>query len=228
MALSSGWRWLALRVSDTGIGLDEGTRAHLFERFAQGDASFSRPHGGAGLGLEISRGLARLMGGDIHVASQPGGGSVFSLELPLSLSAARRAVPATQATAAASTSKRILIVDDNVDSAITLGHLLRSLGHVTEMVHDGAAALSIAADFRPDIVLLDIGLPGGLDGYEVARRLRAGQRGRSFRIIAITGWGQEADRQRAKEAGFDVHLVKPVDPSLLEHAIGERNGATLH
>jgi len=153
---------------------------------------------------------------------------VFTLELPLTVSTARSPVPAEEAAPSASTLKRILIVDDNVDSAITLGHLLRSLGHVTEMVHDGVSALRAAADFRPDIVLLDIGLPGGMDGFEVARRLRAGPRGSSFRIVAITGWGQEADRQRAKEAGFDVHLVKPVDPSTLERVIEERNGATLH
>jgi CheY-like chemotaxis protein len=115
----------------------------------------------------------------------------------------------------------VLIVDDNHDAAATLDMLLRSLGYQTEVVHDGAAALNAAPRFKPDVVLLDIGMPG-LDGYEVARRLRAMKRGRSLRIIAVTGWGQEADRHRSREAGFDVHLVKPVAPEQLTAALHSR------
>jgi CheY-like chemotaxis protein len=119
------------------------------------------------------------------------------------------------------------VVDDNVDAATTLHVLLRSLGHETRVAHDGMAALDIAREFRPDVILLDIGMPG-LDGYEVARRLRAMNHGETFRIVAITGWGQEADRTRSKEAGFDLHLVKPVDPGVLVSVLEQRNGATLH
>ena len=110
---------------------------------------------------------------------------------------------------------------------LNLCKLLRSLGYRTEVVHDGAAALEAAPRFRPDVVLLDIGMPG-LDGYEVARRLRAMKRGRSLRIVAVTGWGQEADRHRSREAGFDVHLVKPVEPRELLKVLDEKGGRTLH
>ena len=105
--------------------------------------------------------------------------------------------------------------------------LLRSLGYETRVVHDGAAALALAKEFRPDVVLLDIGMPG-LDGYEVARRLRATKKGAALRIIAVTGWGQEADRRRSKEAGFDLHLVKPVEANELVRILDEKGGATLH
>jgi CheY-like chemotaxis protein len=122
----------------------------------------------------------------------------------------------------------VLVVDDNTDAAATLEILLRSLGHEVETAYDGIEALRVAAAFAPDIVLLDIGLPG-LDGYEVARRLRALHRERPLRIVAITGWGQEADRARSQEAGVDVHLVKPVDPTTLTSLLESNNdGHTLH
>jgi CheY-like chemotaxis protein len=122
--------------------------------------------------------------------------------------------------------RRVLVVDDNADAAVTLQLLLQSLGHETHVVHDGAAALDAARRLEPDVVLLDIGLPG-LDGYEVARRLREMEAARPLRIIAVTGWGTEADRRRSQEAGFDLHLVKPLDPEELAQVLG-RNGATLH
>jgi CheY-like chemotaxis protein len=112
------------------------------------------------------------------------------------------------------------VVDDNVDAAIALGVLLRSLGHQTCVVHDGIAALKMAPEFRPDIVLLDLGMPG-MDGFETARRLRSLKRDRPFRIVAVTGWGQESDRAKTREAGFDLHLVKPVDADILAQALGD-------
>jgi CheY-like chemotaxis protein len=122
----------------------------------------------------------------------------------------------------------VLVVDDNIDAATTLDLLLKSLGHETCVAHDGAQALRLALEFRPDVVLLDIGMPG-LNGYDVARRLRALKHERPLRIIAITGWDQEAERSKALEAGFDVHLVKPVDPNLLTRVIeANGNGHTLH
>jgi len=120
----------------------------------------------------------------------------------------------------------VLVVDDKIDAAATLELLLKSLGHDTCAAYDGHQALRLADEFDPDVVLLDIGMPG-LDGYEVARRLRALKRERPMRIVAITGWGQDADRRRSREAGFDVHLVKPVDPTLLTRVIGN-NGPTVH
>ena len=115
------------------------------------------------------------------------------------------------------------MVDDNIDAARTLELLLNSLGHQLRVAFSGAEALRIAPDFDPHIVLLDLGMPG-LDGYEVARRLRATEKGSALRIIAVTGWGQEADREKSREAGFDVHLVKPVDPNELVRALGESGG----
>jgi CheY-like chemotaxis protein len=124
--------------------------------------------------------------------------------------------------------RRVLIVDDNADAAQTMQLLLKSLGHDVRVANDGGEALEAAAEFRPDIVLLDIGMPG-MDGYEVARRLRTLKAGDPRpRIVAVTGWGQDLDRQQSREAGFDVHLVKPVDVAQLESILAERNGAPLH
>ena len=123
--------------------------------------------------------------------------------------------------------RRVLVVDDNADAARTLDALLRSLGHETRVAYGGAEALSMAVEFRPDIVLLDIGMPD-VDGYEVARQLRNLENQPAFRIVAITGWGQEPDRQKSKEAGFDVHLVKPVDANELMQILSVRSGVTLH
>jgi len=153
-------------------------------------------------------------------------GSEFTLRLPLeSRSGAERSAE-RRAPRRPGVARRVLVVDDNVDAASMLDMLLRSLGHETRVAHEGTAALRVAEEFRPDIVLLDIGMPG-IDGYEVARRLRA-SKNRPLRIVAVTGWGQEADRERSREAGFDLHLVKPVDANELARALNDRNGATLH
>ena len=122
---------------------------------------------------------------------------------------------------------RILVADDDADAVLSLSALLREEGYCVRGVHHGAEVLDAVFNFAPDVVLLDIGMPG-LDGYEVARRLRAMKRGRSLRIIAVTGWGQEADRHRSREAGFDVHLVKPVEPRELLKVLDEKGRRTLH
>jgi CheY-like chemotaxis protein len=119
--------------------------------------------------------------------------------------------------------RRVLVVDDNVDAATMLNLLLKSLGHETCVVHDGVQALKMATEFRPDIVLLDIGMPG-LDGYEVARRLRTARRDTDLRIVAVTGWGDESDRRRSREAGFDLHLVKPMDAADLAPLLNGDSG----
>jgi CheY-like chemotaxis protein len=223
-----------LRVRDTGSGIDPRALESIFEMFVQASPRQKRAGGGLGIGLALARRIAELHGGALEAHSEgPGQGSEFTLRLPLMQGQSADAELAAQAEPPALprvVPRRVLVVDDNVDAATTLGRVLQSLGHDTCVVHDGAQALARVAEFHPDIVLLDIGMPG-LDGYEVARRLRALKGERPFRIVAVTGWGQEADREKARDAGFDVHLVKPVEVSDLVRALqgpGENNGSWLH
>jgi PAS domain S-box-containing protein len=215
-----------LSVRDTGRGIEPQIIERIFDMFVQGRSALERVGGGLGIGLALARRIAELHGGTLDAKSEGANrGAEFVLRLPLSQAPA----PAEPARAEHKTAlpRRILVVDDNIDAATTLDVLLRSLGHETRVAHDGMTALEIAREFRPQVILLDIGMPG-LDGYEVARRLRAMNNGQTFRIVAITGWGQDADRKRSKEAGFDLHLVKPVDPNVLVSVLEQRNGATLH
>ena len=215
-----------LSVRDTGRGIEPQIIERIFDMFVQGRSALERVGGGLGIGLALARRIAELHGGTLDAKSEGANrGAEFVVRLPLPQAPALAETPrAEQKTAVP---RRILVVDDNIDAATTLDLLLRSLGHETRVAHDGMTALEIAREFRPQVILLDIGMPG-LDGYEVARRLRAMNHGQTFRIVAITGWGQENDRKRSKEAGFDLHLVKPVDPSVLLSVLEQRNGATLH
>jgi CheY-like chemotaxis protein len=156
-----------------------------------------------------------------------GKGSEFTLRLPRAQEGEQPAGQDAALAARPDAPQRILVVDDNVDAARSLEMLLRSLGHETRVVNDGAEALRAVPEFRPAIVLLDIGMPG-IDGYEVARQLRAMRGGDALRIVAITGWGHETDRERSRQAGFDLHLVKPVEPRDLVRVLDERGGASLH
>jgi PAS domain S-box-containing protein len=201
-----------LQVRDNGVGIEPGGLEGIFEMFVRGRSP--RAAAGLGIGLALSRRLAEMHGGTLQAYSEGAGkGSVFTLRLPLAHGAAA-GEPQAAEPPAASVARRVLVVDDNVDAAATLAMVLRSLGHEARVEHDGLSALAAVAEFKPDAVLLDIGMPG-LDGYEVARRMRAMSEGAAVRIIAVTGWGQEADRARSREAGFDVHLVKPVEPNEL-------------
>jgi PAS domain S-box-containing protein len=215
-----------VRVRDSGRGIEPLEVERVFDMFVQGRDPVERVGGGLGIGLALARRLAELHGGTLQATSEgKGQGSEFTLRLPLERRAASLP-PQPQRDRAGEkplSAKRILVVDDNIDAANTIELLLGSLGHETAVAHDGAQALKLAVDFRPDVVLLDIGMPG-MDGYEVARRLRALRTARPFRIVALTGWGQEADRQRSREAGFDLHLVKPVDAAELARALTEKNG----
>ncbi len=220
---------VVLRVRDDGAGISPDLLPRVFDLFAQGPQGIERPQGGLGLGLAIVRSLVQLHGGSIAAESAgPGQGSTFVVRLPLiessesSFGSSARSVPAAPqppASSAAATDGqgRVLIVDDNQDAAELLAEALELLGFSTEVAHDGASALKAADRFAPDVALLDLGLPL-MDGYEVARRLRASHGG-SPKLIAVTGYGQASDRRRSREAGFDVHLVKPVDLPDLQEAV---------
>ncbi|MFN3649439.1 MAG: PAS domain S-box protein [Armatimonadota bacterium] len=208
-----------LRVRDTGKGIPAEMLPQIFELFTQVNPTIDRAEGGLGLGLTLVRNLVRMHGGTVEARSEGRGrGSEFVVRLPL-LPPGYEGVPAPAAGVAPGaprpvTGTRVLVVDDNRDASETLGDLLSLWGYEVETAYSGPEALEIARVFRPDAVLLDIGLPG-MDGYEVARRLRGDPELASACLLAMTGYGQEEARRRSHEAGFDQHLVKPVDPELL-------------
>jgi two-component system, sensor histidine kinase len=201
---------LVVEVRDNGIGISGDMQREIFKMFTQADYSLERAHAGLGVGLTLARHLVELHGGTIDVRSDgANAGSVFSVKLPIA-AGPPPASPVEPIPRHPSDARfRILVVDDNVDFAGSVSALLRALGHEVQVVHDGVAALAAVAAFRPQVALLDIGLPG-LNGYELASRLRAAPETSDMLLVAITGWGQEKDRQRARQAGFDRHLVKPV------------------
>ena len=201
---------IVLTVRDNGTGIPPEIVATLFERFVQGHRTLDRSEGGLGLGLAIVRSLVALHGGTAVVRSDGvGQGSEFEIRLPALDPTTEHPRPVLERTPAARAgSRRVLVVDDNVDNADLLGEALTACGYETRVAYNGPTALDVAADFRPEIAFLDIGLPG-MDGFELARRLRAAHDG-PVQLVAITGYGQDTDRQRSSEAGFDRHLVKPI------------------
>jgi PAS domain S-box-containing protein len=204
----------AIRVCDNGIGIAPEHLPLLFDMFAQVDASLERSRDGLGIGLTLVKTLVELHGGSVTVNSGgPGRGSEFTVRLPV-VEPALPAVASAAAPARPAVPQRVLIVDDNDDGAESLSMLLQFDGHETLKAHTGPEALDAAARFRPDVMLLDIGLPG-MSGYEVCRRIRREPWGQAMLIVALTGWGQEEDRKRSEEAGFDTHMVKPVDHEML-------------
>ncbi|HEY6133898.1 MAG TPA: PAS domain S-box protein [Rubrivivax sp.] len=209
-----------IRVRDSGIGIAPDQLSRIFEMFVQVDSSLERSAGGLGIGLTLVKTLVERHGGSVQAASTgAGGGSVFTVRLPvLAADTHAAAEPAPAEPAPGARPRRILVVDDNRDAAESLTLLLQLSGHLTQAAFDGFEALEALPAFQPDTVLLDIGLPR-LNGYEVARRLRQAPGGERILLIALTGWGQEEDRQRTREAGFDVHLVKPVDPAALSRLL---------
>lgn len=213
-------------VRDNGVGIAAEMLPRIFDMFTQADQPLERSHGGLGIGLALARRLVDLHGGTIVARSAGvGRGSEFVVTLPcLAHRLATRPRPDAPKAAAAVMRRRVLVVDDNVDAADSLAILLRLQGHDVRMAHDGLEALQVAESFRPEVVVLDIGLPK-LNGYEVARALRAEPWGREPVLIAVTGWGHETDRRRSAEAGFDHHLVKPVDPAALHELITAHRGA---
>jgi PAS domain S-box-containing protein len=211
---------LLIRVTDSGVGINADSLPRIFEMFSQVHPTTDRSEGGLGIGLALAKGLVELHGGTIEASSAGlGHGSEFIVRLPCRVSPSSREVTAnTAATPARITRRRVLVADDNRDSAETLAMLLRGDGHEVMIAHDGAAALAAFGGFAPDIVLLDIGMPGP-NGYEVARQIRQGRVGAKVKLIAITGWGQEGDKERAYAAGFDHHLTKPVDTRQLSRLL---------
>jgi len=183
----------------------------VFDMFVQADGTRGRAQGGLGIGLTLARTLVEMHGGSVAASSDGvGKGSVFSVRLPLSFRAASASEPTTAAAPDAALPLRILIVDDNHDAADMLGLLLKMLGADVAVAHDGPRALEAIETHDPTVVFLDLGMPG-MDGYEVARRIRQHPRCGQATLIALSGWGQEKDRRQSIDAGFDHHLMKPAD-----------------
>jgi two-component system, sensor histidine kinase len=214
---------VTVTVRDHGFGIDADTLGGVFEMFTQGQPS-RRTQDGLGIGLTLVRSLVRMHDGEVSASSDGRGcGSEFIVRLP------RASAPASQQPSAPADAsplpQRILVVDDNRDAADSLGLFLGLLGAEVKVVHDGMAALQALDDFRPDVMLLDIGMPG-MDGHEVARRARQQSRYDEVMIIALTGWGQEKDRRASREAGIDMHLIKPVDLARLQHLLRTARSST--
>ncbi|MGH8319211.1 MAG: PAS domain S-box protein [Steroidobacteraceae bacterium] len=209
---------LVVAVRDNGIGISAGMMPRLFTLFAQASPALERSEGGLGIGLALVRGLVELHGGTITVHSKGlGHGSEFIVRLPIGNPTAIKPGRASLGVPASSRARplRVLVADDNRDSAASCAALLESSGHEVRVAHGGREAFELACGLKPDVLLLDIGMPG-LNGYQLAQRIRGTDWGRAATLIAITGWGQEQDKRQALEAGFDHHLTKPFDPNSLE------------
>ena len=217
-----------VRVIDNGIGIPPEFLPQVFEMFMRVDTSLERAQGGLGIGLSLVKRLVEMHGGSVEATSRgPGLGSEFVVRLPLAEARAEtsRAEPGEASAAPAPRAQRILVVDDNQDAAATLALLLSLMGHETRTANDGIEALEVVEQFHPDVALLDIGMPK-LNGYDTARRLRQDSWGREMLLVALSGWGQDADRLKSSKAGFDIHLVKPVDVAEIQRLLARRREAS--
>ena len=209
-----------VKVQDTGTGIPATLLPRVFDLFVQGDRSLARSEGGLGIGLALARRLVQMHGGTIEAQSAGAGyGATFVVRLPLAQAAASLPLGNVKPTQPSAVSRKILVVDDNRDAAQTLCAYLQGSGNSVRVAFDGPSAFALASEFQPDVVLLDIGLPG-MSGYEVAALLRAEPRFRDTVLVAVTGYGREADRDRARQSGFNHHFTKPVDPAAILAAIG--------
>ncbi|MBX3201877.1 MAG: PAS domain-containing protein [Labilithrix sp.] len=216
---------VVIRVTDTGVGIDADTLPRVFELFARGASSGGPSPGGLGIGLSLVRKLVDMHGGTVSAESRGGGlGSTFELRLPRAEHRPTVEDRGPRATAGV-VPRRVLVVDDNVDAAEMLAMMLELRGHETRTAHDGPGAIAAAAEWTPEVVFLDIGLPG-MDGYEVARRLRSDPAFAETVLVALTGWGSADDKLRAREAGLDVHLTKPVDVADVDDVVARRRRPT--
>jgi signal transduction histidine kinase len=212
-----------IAVADSGVGIPRDKHAEVFQLFAQVDHHLDRARGGLGIGLALVKQLVLMHGGTVEASSAGlGEGSTFTVRLPLAEAPAEAARAAEHAASPAPVSQalKVLVVDDNEAVAQTVGWMLEAIGHDYRLVYDGRDALEAAKDYRPDVILLDIGLPG-MDGYSVCRALREQEAFRNTAIIAQTGWGQERDKALASEAGFNQHIVKPVGLDKLEQLLAD-------
>ena len=223
-------------VRDDGAGIEPEELPYVFEVFTQGDHSLDRARGGLGMGLAVVKGLIEMHGGEVRARSEgPGKGAEIALLIPLAPAADLRQteqpelqpVAALEGTAAAHGARRILVVEDNPDAAATMRDFLELSGHEVELAASGKDGVRAARQFHPEVVLCDIGLPG-MSGFEVAAELRRDPATRSAKLIAVTGYGRDEDRRKSKEAGFDMHLTKPVDPVQLRDLLQERPNGTTH
>jgi CheY-like chemotaxis protein/anti-sigma regulatory factor (Ser/Thr protein kinase) len=204
-----------VRVKDTGVGIPAEMLPTVFDMFAQVGTSLERSQGGLGIGLTLVRRLVEMHGGTVGVESEGvNKGSTFTVRLPLAAGdAAEGGGETARASEPASVPEapiKVLVVDDNKDGAASLALLLKLSGHVSRTAHTGPEGLTAAAEFRPDVIFLDIGMPG-MSGFEVARTLREDAAFEDTTLVALTGWGSEEDRKRSKDAGFDEHVTKPID-----------------
>ncbi len=211
-----------LRVRDSGVGIAPDLLPRIFDLFMQAERSLDRSQGGLGVGLTVVQKLVEMHRGRVEVYSALGQGSEFVVRIPVvQLPDSQPQPEPVEAAGRPAQSLRVLVVDDNVDQADSAALLLQVSGHEARVAYSGPAALEAAVEYRPDLVLMDIGLPG-MDGYEVARRLRQQPSLRGTMLVAVTGYGQDSDRQRSRQAGFDHHLVKPVNMQALEAILAQR------
>jgi signal transduction histidine kinase len=212
---------VVIRVRDNGVGIPAAMLPRVFDPFRQLDQTVGRAQGGLGIGLTLARSLVELHGGRVAAFSEgPGQGSTFVVRLPAEAVPDRVADGGRAAEAGRPAPRRILVVDDNAAAGDMLAAVLEMMGHEVRVARDGLSALATAETYRPDVVLLDIGMPG-MDGYELARRLRGRPGWKSVRLVAVTGYGQEEDRRRSQEAGCDYHFVKPVEPEAIQELLAQ-------
>jgi PAS domain S-box-containing protein len=210
-----------LRVRDTGVGIASELLPHIFDLFTQGNRTLERAQGGLGIGLTLVQKIVELHRGSVEARSGGAGkGTEFTVRLPLVVSASMKESTASRTVLPHSQTARVLVVDDNVDAADSIAMVLRLSGHDVQVAYSGQSALETAAQYQPSIIFLDIGLPE-MDGHEIARRLRQRPPSKDVWLIAMTGYGQDSDRQQSKEAGFDYHLVKPVNTQELEQLVAK-------
>jgi CheY-like chemotaxis protein len=208
--------WVTVRLRDTGVGISRELLPRVFDLFTQANRSLDRAQGGLGIGLTLVRRLVEMHGGTVEAHSEGlGRGSEFVVRLPIvAINPTAPAAPGSPESQHAGRPLRVVLVDDNVDGVETLADLIGLLGHQVRTAHDGPTGINVVREFDPDIVLLDIGLPG-MDGYEVARRLRR-EFGTRVTLVAVSGYGREEDRAQSHEAGCQQHLVKPVELRTLQ------------